>query len=671
MNAPYSAIAEQLARHAPFDQMKPEDLAWMVDRLSLNYHAKGAVILSPDQGEARTFSIIKQGVVQGEQEVAQSQDEDAAWLELHEGECFPLGALLSMRPVSSLYRARSDVFCYELSSADFHGLMRQSAAFHDFCTRRIANLLEQSKHIIQAQYAQTSSAQQSMNSPLGAILRREPVTCAPDAPIRAVLQTLHDHGIGAMIAVDAGIPVGIFTLHDVLNRVALPGINLDLPIMGIMSTQLTTLPPQALAYEAALAMAKHGIRHVLVTEQHQLIGIISEKDLFSLQRVGLRQISSAIRNSQSLAQLKQCALDIRQLAHNMLAQGVAAEQLTQFISTLNDLLTQRLIELECQEQGLANKLAKRDCNSLSPWERARREGDGHGAGILHDSGQQISMPVSHSELCELGVCWLALGSEGRYEQTLNTDQDNGIIFSVPEGKTADEIRATLLPLAGRINAALDVCGFPLCKGEIMASNPKWCLSLDEWKGQFSEWVQRGDAPVLLNATIFFDFRPLWGRHELARELREWLNTRIKDNRLFLKHMVQNALGNRPPLGMVRDFVVNGGTLDLKINGISPFVDAARILSLAAGSEDTSTIHRLRSACEAWEMNKGDVEGWIDAFLYLQLLRLRLQHEQCEAGAELSNRVNPDNLNSLDRRILKEAFRQARKLQAVMEKYFAF
>lgn len=620
---------DHLRRFAPFDQMMQEDLAWLASRLSIGYYADGEVVLSPEQGEAGAFYVIKQGVVLGEQGVAQAQ-EDSAWLELHEGECFPLGALLSRRPVTSTYRARADLFCYELPRADFQQLARQSAAFHDFCTRRIANLLEQSKHVIQAQYAQTSSAQQSMNSPLSAVIRRAPVTCPPGTPIRDVLQTLHDLGIGAMIAVDEGTPVGILTLHDVLNRIALPGINLDLPVIEIMSTRLATLPPQALAYEAALAMARQGIRHVLVTDQRKLVGIISEKDLFSLQRVGLRQISSAIRSSRSLEQLKQCAQDIRQLAHNMLAQGVAAEQLTQFISTLNDLLTHRLIEIECESQG-----------------------------------------ISHSELCETGVCWIALGSEGRYEQTLNTDQDNGIIFNVPEGKSAEEIRATLLPLATRINAALDACGFPLCRGQIMASNPAWCLSLEEWKGAFSGWIQRGDAPVLLNASIFFDFRPLWGRHELAVELREWLNARIKDNRLFLKHMVENALSIRPPLGMVRDFVVDGGMLDLKLHGVTPFVDAARILSLAAGERETSTIRRLRAVCDGWGMNRQDVEGWIEAFLYLQLLRLRLQHEQCEAGTDLSNRVNPDSLNSLDRRILKEAFRQARKLQSVMEKYFAF
>lgn len=205
----------------------------------------------------------------------------------------------------------------------------------------------------------------------------------------------------------------------------------------------------------------------------------------------------------------------------------------------------------------------------------------------------------------------------------------------------------------------------------MASNPKWCLSMDEWKNTFAGWIHRGDAPVLLNATIFFDFRPLFGRQELAHELRDWLNAKVKDHRLFLKQMVENALGNRPPLGLLHDFVVDGGAVDLKLNGITPFVDAARIFALAAGSSETSTIRRLRAAGEAWKLNAADVEAWIEAFLYIQLLRLRLQHEQSERNQALTNRINPDTLNNLDRRILKEAFRQARKLQGVLEKFFSF
>ncbi|MBU1690761.1 MAG: CBS domain-containing protein [Gammaproteobacteria bacterium] len=611
------ATLDHLSRFAPFDRMEREHLIWLAERLSLGYYAKGEIITSPEQGEVSHFLIIKQGVVQGEQDVVRAQ-EDAAWLELHEGECFPLGALLSKRPVTSLYRASEDVFCYELSAEDFLALTHKSEAFHDFCTRRIANLLEQSKHIIQAQYSQSSAEQQSMSSPLSAIIRREPIACDPQTPLREVLESMNRHSIGSMIAVDANHkPVGIFTLHDVLSRVTLPGLSLDMPLANVMSPNPFTLPPHALVHEAALAMAKHGFRHILMVENGRLKGLISEKDLFSLQRVGLRQVSSAIRNAERLECLQQSARDIRELAHNMLAQGVAAEQLTQIISTLNDLLTNRIIELELREN-----------------------------------------PVGDIEFC-----WLALGSEGRLEQTLNTDQDNGLIFSVPAGSSAEEVRARLLPFAKRINNSLDACGFPLCGGEVMASNPKWCLSLDEWKNTFDKWIYHGAPMDLLHSTIFFDFRPLFGAQHLAEALREWLRVEARKNTRFQHQLAVNAMKNRPPLGMVRDFVIGEGhTLDLKLNGITPFVDAARIFSLAHGITATNTLQRLREIAEPLNIKPHDAEAYGDAFLFIQLLRLRLHHEQTERGESLTNKVNPDSLNNLDQRILKEAFRQARKLQ---------
>jgi len=615
-NSLIQATVEHLSQFAPFDQMAREHLLWMARKLTLGYFAKGEVILSPGQTDPVPFLIIKQGIVQGEQGIAQTQ-EDSAWLELHEGECFPLGALLADRPVTSVYRASSDVFCYALPAGDFLQLTRLSAAFHDFCTRRIANLLEQSKHLIQAGYSKASSEQQSMSSSLASVIRREPVTCAPDTSIRQALQRMEDHGVGAMVAVESRVPKGILTLHDVLSRVALAGMDLDEPVIRIMSTNLITLPPHAVAHEAALAMAKQGIRHVLVTDSGRLTGVISEKDLFSLQRVGLSRISTAIRHAPDLALLKQCARDIQQLARNMLAQGVAAEQLTQIITTLNDLLTTRIIELELQES-----------------------------------------PARGIEFC-----WLALGSEGRFEQTLNTDQDNGIIFALKDNQDPAALRAVLLPFAKRINLALAECGFPLCGGDVMASNPKWCLSLDEWQTTFDKWIYHGAPMDLLHSTIFFDFRPLYGATHLGTALREWLQAAAPKNSRFLHQLAVNALRNRPPLGMVRDFVTGDDhTIDLKMNGITPFVDAARIFSLATGGTHTNTLQRLREIALPLNISTRDVDAYCQAFLFIQLLRLRLHHMQSEQGTTLTNRVDPDTLNNLDQRILKEAFRQARKLQ---------
>ena len=598
---------------------------WMLERMHLGYYAEGEVIVSPDQGVVDRLFVIKQGVVHGEQNVAKASDADT-WLELTEGECFPLGALLANRSVASTYRAGTDTFCYELPAAAFSELIGVSAAFRDFCTRRIANLLEHSKQVIQAQYSQSSVEQQSLASPLSAIIRRAPVTCTPESTVRQVLNIMKEQRIGSMVAADGeGRPLGIVTLHDVLDRIAIPQIDLDQPVINVMSTQLSSLPPQALAHEAALLMARQGFRHVLIVESEKLVGLVSEKDLFALQRVGLRQIGSSIRHAEDIDALRQGASDIRHMARNMMAQGVAPEQLTQFISTFNDLIAERIVELECKASGIAG----------TP---------------LHD-----------------GLCWMALGSEGRFEQTLNTDQDNAIIFRVPAGMTADQVREKLLPIARRINETLDQCGFPLCKGEIMASNPKWCLSLEEWKRAFSTWISGGSPESLLHASIFFDFRPLCGEHDLAQDLRGWLSRVASENSRFLHMMAENALRNRPPLGVVRDFVVGKeNKIDLKLNGITPFVDAARIFSLAAGVTDTNTIQRLRQSAEKMRMDSSEIDAWIDALLFIQVLRMRRHDEASAQGVDdqaLDNLIDPEKLNELDRRILKEAFRQARKLQA--------
>jgi len=211
------------------------------------------------------------------------------------------------------------------------------------------------------------------------------------------------------------------------------------------------------------------------------------------------------------------------------------------------------------------------------------------------------------------------------------------------------------------------CGFPLCKGKVMASNPQWCLSLEEWKQTFSGWIMHGTPVALLHASIFFDFRSLYGAHHLADDLRNWLSRVARDNNRFLHQMAENALNNRPPLGIVRDFVVGKEkTLDLKLNGITPFVDAARIFSLATGVLHTSTIQRLRSSAAKLNIHVTEVDAWIDALLFIQVLRMRHHDEMRGQGfndAVLNNLIDPEKLNELDRRILKEAFRQARKLQA--------
>ena len=618
------AVRDFLRRHAPFDRMEPAHIDFLAQRLTLSYYATGEVIAAPEQGAAQRLLIIKQGRVRGES----ARDADA-W-ELVAGECFPVGALLAQRPVHALHRAAEDTFCFELPAEEFHKLLALSPVFQDFCTRRLASLLDETLRVMRGRCATEIADNLSFAAPLRNLIRRTPVVCAPDTPLRAALAQMQREHVGSIVAVDAQQrPVGVFTLHDLLAQVANTHLDLEAPLAQVMSRAPLALPPEARAHEAALLMAREGIGHVCVVEQERLVGMLSERDLFSLQRVGLVRLSRRMRQAPDLDTLVALGSEVQRLIEQFFAQGLAAEQVTQIITQLNDDTTRRVIEL-CLDA--------------------------------------VETPLTP-------FTWLAFGSEGRQEQTVSTDQDNGLLFVTPPGQDTETLRVDLLTFAQRVNTALARCGFPLCAGGIMASNPRWCLSLDEWRATFANWIQRGDAPVLLNATIFFDFRSLYGPEQPVHALRSWLNAEVRANRGFLRRMVENALGNRPPLGLLGDFVLSstgtGGTLDLKVNAATAFVDAARILGLAAGSDTTNTVMRLRSAAAQWRMDSAEVESWVQAFLFIQMLRLRLQHSQRQKREPLGNRIDPASLNDLDRRILKEALRQARKLQSKLETFFQF
>ena len=596
--------------------MEQADVDWMIGRLSLVYFADSDGVLAPDDGLPRFVHIVRSGAVVG----LDPQTSAQRW-RLTAGEAFPIGALLGARAVTTLYRAEGDTFCWRMPAEDFATLLERSAAFREFCTHRLSTLLATSERRMQREYAE-QAAGDPLTQPLRELLRKPPVCCAQDASVAQALSSMRDARVSSIVVCDDdGGAAGIFTLRDLRDRMAGGDLRGDLRIREVMTPSPMTLPIDALALDAALLLARHGFHHVVVIEGEKVVGVVSESDLFTLRRVGMTAVSEAIRQARTIDELVRCAADTRQLAGLLLAQGVAAAQLTRVISALNDALTARIVALDCEASG------------ISPDE----------------------------------FCWLALGSEGRGEQTLATDQDNAIIFTPSADVSIDAQRSRFVTFAKRINDALAACGFPLCKGGVMASNPNWCASAAEWRAMFAAWIDRPEAPALLNAAIFFDFRPVFGALPLATELRDWLARYCRNSAVFLRLMAANALGNEPPLGVVREFAVetHGATkdsIDLKRNCITPFVDAARILALAAGGSATGTAQRFRSLVGDRRLFEGEVNAWVEAFEFVQRLRLRHQYAQWRRGEALDNFLQPEQLNDLDRRILKEALRQARKAQ---------
>lgn len=465
-----------------------------------------------------------------------------------------------------------------------------------------------------------ASEQQSLTTPLRGLVRRDPVTCLPGSSAREAGAIMHQHGIGSVIVSGpGGQPEGIFSERDLVRAVAC-GSDAR-AVSELMSRGLIALPAHAPAYEAALLMMDNGIRHVLVNDEAGLLGVVSERDLFSLQRLGLGELTAEIRLATTIPSLSRIADEIRRLTRLLVKQGVAAEQLTLYVSVLNDRLCQRLI-------------------------RVIR--DGH-------------------QLEKISWCWLGFGSEGRLEQTFSTDQDNGIIFAAHYGAPPDEVRGRLLAFARDVNTALDDCGYRLCRGNVMASNPALCLSVEEWRNRMAGWLSHWEPRALLEASIYFDFRPLYGDVTLATELRSWVSGRARAQPAFLRQMAAHALSTGPALGALRDFITEDATgaphsIDLKLHGIRLFVDAARIYSLAQGLPVTNTIERLRAAGPGTRFNATSIDAFVEGFLAIQQLRLRHQAAQTELREDTANRIDPDQLNEFQRKILLESLRQARKLQ---------
>ncbi|MFO1325869.1 MAG: DUF294 nucleotidyltransferase-like domain-containing protein [Rubrivivax sp.] len=599
-----ATLDAELAAHAPFTLMAPAHRRRFIEAAEQLYFAPDEVLLEPASGTVAHLYYVRQGGVCGEQRLGAPGP-----FAIEPGELFPVSAALGERAVTATYKARGDTFCLRVPAAVVRQLTAESAPLADFVNRRMLQLLELSQRALQGSFATRAVAEQSLDAPLARFVRRAPLAVSPATPLGQALQSMHEQRVGSVLVTDeGGVALGILTRHDMLDRVVLARLSLDIPIAEVMSSPVHTLDVQQRAHDAALLMSREGVRHVPITERARVVGIVSERDLFALQRLSLRQLGAAIDGAASVGLLVEAAADIRRFATQLLAQGVQARALTELISHLNDRLAARCYVLLARQRG------------LDP----------------------------------MRGCWLAFGSEGRGEQTIATDQDNGLIH--PGDQPA------WLALGDAVNQALDACGYPLCQGGVMAGQPACCLSAEQWRERFAHWIEHGAPQDLLNASIYFDLRPVAGDPALAEPLQRFIVERAKATPRFLRQMAVNALEHTPPLAWHGG--ISGDQVDLKLQGTAIFVESARLLALAGGVMATGTRARLEALAGTLAVPAAEVEAWVAGFEYLQLMRLGVQAGG--AAPARANVVEVAQLNAIDRRVLRETLRVARRLQQRVE-----
>ncbi len=615
---------EFLRQFPPFDAMDLAELGYLVEHCVLRFYAEGESVIRPDDGPVEHLYIVKQGRIYGERREGQDASDETTF-ELGTGECFPMAALLGERATRTLHVADEDTFCFLLTKEAFVKLMQRSEPFRDYCVRGISSLLDQVNVQVQNRAAESLGSQISMDMPLSQLSSmRTPVTCSRQTPLHEAVQVMHETQVGSILVTDAGMrPEGIFTLRDLRKVIANPNADLRQPIEQVMTANPFYLPPDATAFDAALIMTERHIAHVCLVQDGKLVGMVSERDLFSLRRVDLVGLARTIRTAASLDKLVQMRQDVQALVERMIAHGASPEQITRLITLLNDQTTSRAIELCLEKHG--------------------------------DPSIRFS--------------WLAFGSEARKEQTLLTDQDNGILFDAASTEEANAIRQRLLPIAREINLVLDDCGLGLCRGNFMAGNADFCLSREEWLNRYRKMLRSATEQTMQFAGVHFDLRAVWGDEKPVQALRRDMMELVRADQVFQRTLAGSALLNKPPLGgLFRNFTlgkkgVEKDGLDLKVKGLAPLVESVRVLSLAHGIEANNTLDRLRKLAEQDVIKPLDADAYIEAHHFIQLIRLQQHLLQAQNGLSYSNLIYPDELNALDRRILRESFRQVQRIQS--------
>jgi CBS domain-containing protein len=464
---------------------------------------------------------------------------------------------------------------------------------------------------------------------------KTPVTCSPDTVIRQAALTMREQRVGSIIVVNAEMhPIGILTDRDLRNKVVTGDFRLDTPVSEIMSSPVVTIDPQLTVADVQIAMMKHGIHHLCLTEDgspnSRVVGILSEHDLLVIQGNNPAIFIREIRRCKTGEALRQVREKAEVLLHKYMLQEVSIQFICNMMSEINNALIVRVIEL---------------CEAAL---------------------QQSEAPVP-----EVRWAWLALGSEGREEQLLRTDQDNALVFEdVPEDALA-QTKAYFLKLAEHVTDMLFQCGFDYCPGDMMARNPDWCMPLSGWKKQFSKWIYEPTEKNIMMCNIFFDFRPVYGEPALAEALARHIFEHIEKDSLFLSLLSKDALKQRPPLTFFRNFVVEKSgehkdEFDIKGKAMMPLADAARVLILEARQKGVNnTFHRFDHLAKLEPRNKELFEQAADA--YETLVRYRAL--QGLRNKDSGRYFNPSELTKMERLNLRNAFQPIGELQDLLKVRF--
>jgi CBS domain-containing protein len=599
-------IAQFLSDLPGFDALGRSQLDVAASSIQVAYYRSGNEVLQIGD-ENRQLHIVRSGALD------LNNNEGELVTRVAEGDFFGFPSLMNATPVRHQSIAIEDSLVYHLDGRVFAKLRSENPRFDTHFIRLLSDRL-----LTRPAAAKLHGAR---GQTVGQLIARPPVTIEASATIQEGAAKMGRERVSSLLIIEDGEFCGIVTDRDIRARVVAVGRESTAPIREIMSRNPIWIERGALAYEAALTMMQKQIHHLPVCDHGELTGMVSRSDFMRIETEHPLYLVNDIAKQTTVEGIVAACRRLPGLIEGQINADATGEQLGKFVTTITDSVTQQLCRIAEAELG------KPPC----------------------------------------GYAWVAMGSQGRHEQSARSDQDNALVL---ENDATEADDAYFEALARIVNDGLNDCGYVYCPGDVMASNPKWRQPLNVWQNYFNRWITVPEEKALMHANIFFDLRSVYGLTGLVDELKASIRSDARRNELFLALMAKNAMNYQPPLGFFRQFVLeksgdHKNTLDLKLNGIMPIVEIARIRALAAGEVRITTRNRLRAAAKAGEITESDAANLIDALDFIEKLRMEHQSRQMHAGKRPDNHLSPEELSALVRQNLKSAFSQVSVSQAAL------
>ncbi len=616
---------EVLRKTIPFDMLPDDEIAFLATRLEKHHFEKEKVIYHQDYTKLKSVDLIAEGSY--DLYFYDSERNKRVTERIGPGSVYGgISVLFNRKRSIRTVTVQPDTTVYTLDRNLFKDLTVKYEDFARwFSTDFGRNMLNEEYagflRIKSNEVANYIASDHFFSKSLKSIPVKRLLTCSAETRIQDAARIMTEEKSSYLFVESGNELLGYITDITLREHVIAAGIDISHPVTEIMENPIIEISEDALIYEAILLMFRSKIRYLLVTNDKGYKGVVSRNKLLTDYATSPFVFIQSVKLAVSLDELKRKWNRVPDIVYQLLSRGVRAEIVNQVITAVSDSITQKIIEE-----------------------------------ALHELGEP---PVN--------FVFMALGSEGRKEQTLKTDQDNAIIYEDTSPENEEKVRAYFMQFAERVSEDLNYVGFNFCTGGFMAKNPKWNQSLSVWKSNYEKWIGEPQPESVMNFSTFFDCRAIYGDAGLMASLRECIHEHLENpSSLFFYQLANNALQYEPPLTFFNNFrTFSQGeqeVLNIK-KAMTPIVDLVRLYALKHRIYQTNTGERLVELYEQDVITKTEHFELMQAYYYMMAMRLKRQAKNViRKMGEPNNLIEPKSLTKIEQVTLKEVFKVIEKFQ---------